>query len=51
MKECIDCGEEDLLDVHQFSWEYCLGFEEGETVQERADRTNPYLLTTEKEGE
>ena len=22
-----------------------------ETTQERADRTNPYLLTTEKEGE
>lgn len=25
--------------------------EEGETVQERADRTNPYLLNTKKEGE
>ena len=24
---------------------------EGESVQERADRTNPYLLTTEQEGE
>jgi hypothetical protein len=24
---------------------------EGESLQERADRTNPYLLTTNKEGE
>ena len=25
------------------------GFEEEETLQERADRTNPYLLTTKEE--
>jgi hypothetical protein len=28
---------------------HLFGFEEEETLQERADRTNPYLLTTKEE--
>lgn len=35
-------GQIHLLDIKE---------REGETLQQRADRTNPYLLTTKKEGE
>ena len=50
--KCAECGEHfDQQDKEGGNiCPVCINLQEGETVQERADRTNPYLLTDEKEG-
>lgn len=50
--DCAECGEE-FDQQEEEGGNICPACieKEGETVQERADRTNPYLLTTKKEGE
>jgi hypothetical protein len=50
------CGRE--YDRKEYNSDACIECEneltikerEGETLQQRADRTNPYLLTTKREG-
>lgn len=61
MNECVYC--EGVADFQWLDggWYVCTGCikegqtdteaeGEGETLQQRADRTNPYLLTTKREG-
>jgi len=56
MHEAIDSIGYGMCSICQAEHEFpnikCdLMHQDGETMQERADSTNPYLLTTEKEGE
>ena len=50
---CADCGarwEKPINNGETYECTDCeyINNEEGETLQERADRTNPYLLTTKE---
>lgn len=62
MNECVYCGGVADFQWLDGGWYVCTGCikegqtdteaeeGEGETLQQRADRTNPYLLTTKREG-